>query len=62
MYLSLEWEQKFQNNVISFLDHCVERDLHLNPDKIQIDVASVPFFGQTLTMQGLKMDHKNERY
>ena len=51
-------KEQFQNNVISFLDHCVERDLHLNPDKIQIDVPSVPFFGQTLTKQSLKMDHK----
>ena len=50
-------KENFQNNVLSFLDHCVERDLHLNPDKIQINVASVPFFGQTLTKQGLKMDH-----
>ena len=52
-------KEQFQKNVISFLDCCVERDLHLNPDKIQIDVPSVPFFGQTLTKQGLKMDHKN---
>ena len=52
-------KEEFQNNVISFLDHCVEKDLHLNPDKIQIDVPSVPFFGQMLTKQGLKMDHKN---
>ena len=40
-------KENFLNNVISFLDHCVARDLHLNPDKIQIDVPSVPFFGQT---------------
>ena len=32
-----------------FLDRCVERDLHLNSDKIQINIPSVPFFGQTLT-------------
>ena len=51
-------KENFQNNVISFLDCCVERDLHFNPDKIQIDVLSVPFFGQTLTKQGLKMNHK----
>ena len=51
-------KEQFQKNVISFLDHCVEKDLHLNPDKIQIDVSSVPFFSQTLTKQGLKMDHK----
>ena len=51
-------KEQFQNNVIFFLDRCVERDLDLNPDKIQIDVPSVPFFGQTLTKQGLKMGHK----
>ena len=51
-------KEQFQQNVISFLDCCVERDLHLNPDKIQIDIPSVPFFGQTLTKQGLKMDNR----
>ena len=51
-------KEQFQNNVILFLDCRVERDLHFNPDKIQIDVPSVPFFGQTLTKQGLKMDYK----
>ena len=51
-------KEQSQQNVISFLDRCVERDLHLNPDKIQIDVPSVPFFGQTLTKQGLKMDYR----
>ena len=51
-------KEQFQQNVISFLDCCVERDLHLNPDKIQIDVPSVPFFGQTLIKQGLKMDNR----
>ena len=51
-------KENFQNNVNSFLDCCVERDLHLNPDKIQIDVPSVPFFGHTLMKQDLKMDHK----
>ena len=51
-------KEDFQNNVISFLDCCVEKDLHLNPDNIQIDVPSVSFFGQMLTKQGLKMDHK----
>ena len=33
-------EEEFQNIVISFPDCCVEKDLHLNPDKIQIDVPS----------------------
>ena len=29
----------FKSNVISFLDRCVKKDLHLNPDKIQINVC-----------------------
>ena len=31
-------KENFQNKVIAFLDRCVERDLHINLDKIQIDV------------------------
>ena len=51
----------FKSNVVSFLDHCVEHDLHLNPDKICINVDSIPFFGQTLTKQGLMMDENKWR-
>ena len=47
---------KFKENVINFLYRCVEHDLHLNPEKIRINVDSVPFFGQTLTKDGLQMD------
>ena len=46
----------FKLNVISLLDHYIEHDLHLHPDKVQINVDSVPFFGQTLTKKGLMMD------
>ena len=49
----------FKSNVIGFLDRCVEKDFHLNPDKIRINVPNVPFFGQILTKEGLKPDpHK----
>ena len=34
----------------------MEHDLHLNLDKIRINVDSVPFFGQTLTKNGLMID------
>ena len=47
---------KFKTFVISFQDHCVRHDLHLNHDKIHANVDSVPFFGQTLTKHGLMMD------
>ena len=49
----------FKSNVIGFLVQCVEKDLHLNPDKIWINIPNVPFFGQVLTKKGLKLDpHK----
>ena len=38
----------FKKNVISFLDCCVAEDIHLNPEKIQIDCEKFPFFGHTL--------------
>ena len=51
--------KSFKKNVIGFLDQCVEKDLHLNPDKIRINVPNVPFFGQVLTSKGLQPDpHK----
>ena len=46
----------FKKNVISFLDHCVIEDIHLNPDKIQIDCEKVPFFGHTLSKEGIHLD------
>ena len=49
----------FKSNVITFLDQCVEKDLHLNPDKIWINIPNVPFFGQVLMKEGLRPDlHK----
>ena len=40
----------------SFLDRCVEQDMHLNPDKIQINCEAVLFFGNTLSKDGLSPD------
>ena len=48
--------KSFKKNVIGFLNQCVEKDLHLNPDKIHINVLNVPFFGQVLTFRGLQPD------
>ena len=47
---------KFKENVINFLNRCVEHDLHLDPEKIRINVDSVLFFRQTLTKDGPQMD------
>ena len=49
---------EFKSNVISFLDHCVEEDMHLNPDKIKIDCPEVPFFRNILSKDGLSPDTK----
>ena len=49
-------ETEFKTNVISFLDRCVEQDMHLNPDKIQINCTEVPFFRNTLSKDGLSPD------
>ena len=49
-------ESEFRNNVISFLDRCIKQDMHLNLDKIQINCTEVPFFGNTLSKDGLSPD------
>ena len=48
--------KSLKKNVLGFLDWCVEKDLHLNPDKIHINVSNVPFIGQVLTSKGLQPD------
>ena len=50
--------EELKLNVISFLDCCVEEDMHFNPDKIQIDYTEVPFFGNVLLKDGLSPDNK----
>ena len=49
---------EFKTNVLAFLDHCVQEDMHLNPDKVKIDCQEVPFFGNTLSKEGLSPDNK----
>ena len=49
---------EFKSNVISFLDHCVEEDMHLNPDNIKIECPEVPFFRNVLSKDGLSPDNK----
>ena len=48
---------EFKSNVISFLDHCIEEDMHLNPDQVKIDCPEVPFFGNVLSKDGLSPDN-----
>ena len=46
----------FKTNVLAFFDHCVQEDMHLNPDKIKLDCPEVPFFGNVLSKDGLSPD------
>ena len=46
--------EEFKNNVIRFLDQCVQKDLHLNVDKFKLDCDTVTFFGHLLTKEGMK--------
>ena len=39
-------ESELKNNAIAFLDRCIKQDMHLNPDKIQINCTEVPFIGE----------------
>ena len=47
---------EFKDNVIRFLDRCVEKDLHLNADKFKLDCDTVTFLGHLLTKDGMKPD------
>ena len=49
-------ESEFKTNATSFLDGCVDHDIHLNPNKIQINCEAVPFFRNTLSQDGLSPD------
>ena len=40
---------EFKDNVLRFLDCCVEKDLHLNADKFKLNCDAVPFLGHLLT-------------
>ena len=53
-----ETYEEFKDSVLRFLDHCVEKDLHLNADKFKLNCDAVPFFGHLLTKNGVKPDPK----
>ena len=48
---------EFKNNVLAFLDCCVQEDMHLNPDKVKIDCHKVTFFRNVLSKDGLSPDN-----
>ena len=53
-----EMHEWFKDNVLRFLDHCVEKDLHLNADKFKLNCDAIPFFGNLLPKNGVKPDQK----
>ena len=50
--------EEFKTNVLAFLDHCVQEDMHLNLDKVKLDCPEVPFFRNVLSKDGLSPDTK----
>ena len=48
---------EFKTNVLAFLDHCIQEDMHLNPDKVKINCSEVPFFRNVLSKDGLSPDN-----
>ena len=48
-------QEEHDRNVLAFLHLCVEVDMHLNPDKIRLNASEVPFFGNVLTRNGIKL-------
>ena len=48
---------EFKSNVLAFLDHCVQEDMHLNLDKVMINCSEVPFFRNVLSKDGLSPDN-----
>ena len=53
-----ETYEEFKGNVLKFLDHCIEKELHLNADKFKLNCKAIPFFGHLLTKNGIKPDPK----
>ena len=49
---------EFKTNVLAFLDHCIQEDMHLNPDKVKINCSEVPFFGNVLSRQHQGATHQ----
>ena len=41
-------------NLLSFLQRCDERGVHLNSDKLQLRMKEVPFIGNVATSEGLR--------
>ena len=48
--------EEFKTNVLAFLDHCMQKDMHLNLDKVKLDCPEVPFFRNVLSKDGLSPD------
>ena len=48
-------QDEHDHNVIAFLKTCLQIDLHLNPEKVRINCAEIPFFGMLLMKDGIKL-------
>ena len=53
-------QEEHNHNMIAFLETCLQIDLHLNPEKMRINCAEIPFFAMLLMKDGIKPDPKME--
>ena len=61
MILLLSAIKDHDRNLLSFLQRCDERGVHLNSDKLQLRMKEVPFIGHVATGEGLRVDPSKVR-
>ena len=49
-------QAEHHQNVILFVERCLEVDLKLNVSKVRLNCTEVPFFGQRVSTKGIKLD------
>ena len=49
-------QEELDNNVIPFLERCLDVNLKLNAITVKLNCKEVPFFGQCVTASGIKPD------
>ena len=52
-------EQEFNTNVIMFLDHCVDEDIHLNADKVKINTEYLSLVTFSLKKEFYQMNPRS---
>ena len=49
-------QEEHDSNIIQFLEHCLDMNIKLNPEKAWITCKELPYFGNILSTSGIKPD------